>query len=116
VLTAVFLLTLVYFAFVDTLYIGRLAGYVAILEAPPSPLPAPSLPSEPSTQHSAVRIPPETAMVDQDEVILSDTPNPSHEHASSAHELQSMTSSESEGTTADTPSPERKATHEGEPN
>jgi hypothetical protein len=72
-LTAVFLLTLVYFAFVDTLYIGRLAGYVAILEAPPSPLPAPSLPPEPTTQHSAVRIQPETAMVDQDEVILSDT-------------------------------------------
>jgi hypothetical protein len=116
VLTAVFLLTLVYFALVDTLYIGRLAGYVAILEAPPSPLPAPILPAPPSIQHSAFRIQPETAMVDQDEVILSDTPNPSHGHPSSARELESMTSSESEGTTADTPSPERKATHEGEPN
>jgi hypothetical protein len=73
VLTAVLLLTLVYFAFVDTLYIGRLAGYVAILEAPPMP-PPPVVPVAvpPSTDHPATST--EIAMVDQDEVILSDFP------------------------------------------
>ena len=79
VLTAVLLLTLVYFAFVDTLYIGRLAGYVAILEAPPMPPP----PVIPGTMASSIQDPvisPEIAMVDQDEVILSDTPFTSEEH------------------------------------
>src|SRR5215472_3418513 len=35
VLFSVLFLTLLYFAMVDALYVGRLAGYVAILEAPP---------------------------------------------------------------------------------
>jgi len=74
VLTFVLLLTLLYFAIVDTLYIGRLAGYVAILEAPPTPPPAPMPPPAPVPPRSAVSIPPETAMVDQDETILSDIP------------------------------------------
>jgi hypothetical protein len=67
VLSAVLLLTLAYFALADVLYIGRLAAYAAIVEAPPVPPPAPSL--EPSV-HS---IQPVLAMVDQDELILSDT-------------------------------------------
>ena len=74
VLIAVLLLTLIYFTFADSLYIGRLAGYIAILEAPPAP-PPPTLPPEPGTPYSALSIPPEAAMVDQDEPILSDIPN-----------------------------------------
>jgi hypothetical protein len=73
VLSAILLLTLGYFALVDTLYIGRLAGYVAILEAPPAPIEAPIFPPEPSTPQS-LSIQPEAAMVDQNETILSDTP------------------------------------------
>ncbi len=73
VLTFVLLLTLLYFAIVDTLYIGRLAGYVAILEAPPTPPPSTIL-TDPAATPSAVGTPPESAMVDQDEPILSDIP------------------------------------------
>jgi hypothetical protein len=89
VLLAILLLTLAYFAVVDTLHIGRLAGYVAILEAPPAPvvallappsvIPAPATAT--STQHSALSIQPETAMVDQDEPILSDRPQPKSDEA-----------------------------------
>ena len=73
VLIAVFLLTLLYFAFVDTLYIGRLAGYVAILEAPKMP-PPPAVIAvvPPSIDHPATST--EIPMVDQDELILSDSP------------------------------------------
>jgi hypothetical protein len=76
VLTAILLLTLTYFAIVDALYIGRLAGYAAILEAPPpaTPPPPPPMPRL-SIQQSAL-IPPESAMVDQSETILSDTATP----------------------------------------
>jgi hypothetical protein len=113
VLIAVFFLTIVYFAFVDTLYIGRLAGYVAILEAPPIPAPAPILPPERSSQHSAVRIQPETAMVDQGELILSDIPNPVHVHPSQPQAVQSETSSSNEGSMRERgPS---KATQDSEP-
>lgn len=80
VLIAVLLLTLAYFAIVDTLHIGRLAGYVAILEAPPAPvvavLASPPVISAPATatsiQHSAIGIQPEATMVDQDELIIGD--------------------------------------------
>jgi hypothetical protein len=73
VLTAVFLLTLAYFAFVDSLYIGRLAGYVAILEAPTTPPPAvPLAIAPPGTQGPVTSS--EIAMIDQDEPILSDIP------------------------------------------
>jgi hypothetical protein len=74
VVTAVLLLTLVYFAIVDTLYIGRMAGYVAILEAPPIPTSAPVSAEGAiiSNQQSGLSIQPQTAMVDQDELILSD--------------------------------------------
>jgi hypothetical protein len=89
VLIAIVLLTLAYFAIVDTLHIGRLAGYVAILEAPPAPavavLASPSVVSAPATttsiQHSAISLQPETAMVDQDELILSDRPQPKSDEA-----------------------------------
>ena len=72
VLVAVLILTLLYFALVDTLYIARMAGYVAILEGPVVPTAA-SLPIVASTQHSSLSIQPRTAAVDQDELILSDT-------------------------------------------
>jgi hypothetical protein len=72
VLMAVMLLTLLYFALVDTLYLARMAGYVAILEGPVVPIAA-SLPIVASTQHSALSIQPRTSVVDQDELILSDT-------------------------------------------
>jgi len=69
VFSAVLFLTLAYFAIVDALYIGRLAGYVAILEAPPAPPPPPitSLSTGPP-----LAVQPESAMVDQTETILSD--------------------------------------------
>ena len=79
----VLLLTLAYLAVADTLYLARLAGYVAILEAPPvipAAEPSPLLPavtpeSAASTQHSALTIPAVSARVDQDETILSDHPS-----------------------------------------
>jgi hypothetical protein len=68
VLAGLALLTLVYFAVADWLYMARLAGYVCIAEWPesvfaPSPPPAP-LP---------VVLPVETT-IDRDELILSDVP------------------------------------------
>lgn len=64
VIAAIILVTLVYFAVVDWLYMVRLAGYVCIAEMPEAlvasaPLPAP---------------PPQTS-IDRDEPILSDLPN-----------------------------------------
>src|SRR6266478_3644587 len=76
VLAVVFGLTLAYFAIVDTLYVARLAGYVAILEAPPPPVAVlPSAPEAmlPRTGPSTSNIQTGMAMVDQDETILSDT-------------------------------------------
>ena len=82
VLSAVVFLTLVYFALVDTLYVARLAGYVAILEAPPVAEPVrviaePAVPAGlvggQAPQMSAAS---ESAMVDQDELILSDAQQP----------------------------------------
>jgi hypothetical protein len=74
VLTAILLLTLTYFAIVDALYIGRLAGYAAILEAPPPATPPPRPPMPTLSPQQSALIPPESAMVDQSETILSDTP------------------------------------------
>ena len=76
VLGVVLLLTLAYFALVDALYIGRLAGYVAILEAPPPPPPVPAPNPLTSPQNSAEPVVPELAMIDQSENILSDTSTP----------------------------------------
>jgi hypothetical protein len=71
-------LTLAYFAMVDTLYVARLAGYVAILEAPPivpePPLPL-ARPEPPGTlieSEQAGVASSESATVDQDELILGD--------------------------------------------
>jgi hypothetical protein len=78
VMSAVLLLTLLYFAMADSLHIGRLAAYVAILEAPPEPkTPPPLPPTVPGrgTPLSALSIQLASAMVDQDELILSDTPS-----------------------------------------
>ena len=69
VFSAVLFLTLAYFAIVDALYIGRLAGYLAILEAPPAP-PGPPIVSLSTGAPLAVQ--PDSAMVDQTETILSD--------------------------------------------
>jgi hypothetical protein len=93
VLTAVFILTLIYFAVVDTLYVARLAGYVAILEAPP--MPPPLVPeARPDVypvappgavvldEPSARTIPTQDARVDQNELILGD---PGGADSSSAH-------------------------------
>jgi hypothetical protein len=82
ILAAVLLLTFTYFALVDALYIGRLAGYVAIVEAPPAPTPLPVPPILPQDsiqmipQVSAHSLPPGMATVDQSENILSDTSTP----------------------------------------
>jgi hypothetical protein len=80
VLLAVLALTLLYFAIVDTLHVARLAGYVAILEAPPPPPVPPQVSSvevQPvSAQFSAFSSESAAAMVDQDETILSDTVPP----------------------------------------
>ncbi len=66
VLAAVILITLVYFAVVDWLYIARLAGYACIAELPetfaasaPSPTPPPA---------------PVQTTIDRNELILSDIP------------------------------------------
>ena len=79
-LLAVVLLTLLDFANGDALYIGRRAGYVAILEAPPAPAAGSAAqllvtgvpPKAGMTQHSVLRIESRATMVDQDELILSD--------------------------------------------
>jgi hypothetical protein len=72
---AVLLLTFAYFAIVDALYIGRLAGYVAILEAPPAtPGPVPPPPAEPARdlRPAAIGAESTSVRVDQNETILSD--------------------------------------------
>jgi hypothetical protein len=68
VIVGVFLVTLVYFAIVDWLYMARLGGYVCIAEMPDTPvsstpIPIPQLP------------PPAQTTIDREETILSDTPN-----------------------------------------
>ncbi len=64
VLGGVLLVTLLYFAVTDFLYVGRLAAYVAILELPLA-TPQPNLPP------SAIA-PPLATAIDKDEVILCD--------------------------------------------
>jgi len=91
VLLGVLLVTLLYLAAADALYIGRLAGYAAILEAPPPPVQAlpladasvphpPFLQSGPAFADSPSLKPvtesTQTA-VDQTELIVSDRPDAS---------------------------------------
>lgn len=71
ILAGILLVTLVYFALVDALYLGRLAGYVAILEAPVLPPLAPAT-FGPGSPPSGLAIYPANSMVDRDELILSD--------------------------------------------
>lgn len=64
IIVAVILLTLVYCAFVDWLYMARLAGYVCIAEMPETLAEAAALPN-----------PPPATSIDRDELILSDVSN-----------------------------------------
>ena len=73
VFAAVLLVTLVYFAFADWLYMARLAGYVCTAETPLALL-AP-LPPIPPT--SPLRVAPLQTTIDRDEPILSDVPQSS---------------------------------------
>jgi hypothetical protein len=70
VLAGMLFITLAYFAFVDFLYVGRLAAYVSILERP-EPLPVPVLPPTRPEDNPALVA---SSSIDQDELILSDIP------------------------------------------
>jgi hypothetical protein len=71
IISAILLLTLVYFAVVDWLYIARLAGYVCIAEMPDAlVLIAPSFDSPLRSPDAAAQ-----SAIDRDEPILSDLPN-----------------------------------------
>ena len=74
VVGAIILVTLVYFAVVDWLYIARLAGYVCIAQMPEdfTPSAISQIPPAPE-KGSSTGAPPQTA-VDRDEPILSDLP------------------------------------------
>lgn len=93
VLIAMTLITLAYLAVADSLYIGRLAGYAAILEAPAIPSPtqpafdatptfaaapasAGTVPQFASSMDESYQAP--SAAVDQSELILGDTSAESH--------------------------------------
>jgi hypothetical protein len=72
VLGGVLLVTLIYFAVADFLYVGRLAAYVAILELPQAPVASATTTALPSSTRYVER--PGSA-VDPDELILSDLPS-----------------------------------------
>ena len=74
-LAGTLLVTLLYCALADFLYIGRLAGYVAILELPPSSSPVPIRPSVPAGGQGSATIQSGDA-IDRDELILIDLPAP----------------------------------------
>src|ERR1700676_2891348 len=68
IVAGMILVTLIYFAFADWLYLARLGGYVCVAETPLAllaPLPSAQLP----------RTPPLQTRIDRDETILSDLPN-----------------------------------------
>ena len=67
--------TLLYLGVADFLYIGRLAGYVAILELPASPSRVPLRPSVPVSGQPSGAVQSGGA-IDRDELILSDLPAP----------------------------------------
>ena len=73
VVAVMILIAVTYFAIADWLYMGRLAGYVCIVETPQAlfaPLPPEPLPAPPP-----VGAPPVQTTIDRDEPILSDLPN-----------------------------------------
>jgi hypothetical protein len=72
VFLAVLLVTLIYFAVVDFLYVGRLASYVAILVSPEDRI-GPAF-AEPLSTPGGYSVVTASAAVDQDEPILSDVP------------------------------------------
>lgn len=70
IVLVILLLTVIYFAVADWLYMTRLAGYVCILEIPEAlmkPAPMRTLPAPPG--------PPVQTTIDRNELILSDVPN-----------------------------------------
>ncbi len=72
IVAGMILVTLIYLAFADWLYMARLAGYVCIAETPLAllmPLPPAPLP------RTFPRTPPLQTTIDRDEPILSDVPN-----------------------------------------
>jgi len=69
IVAAIILVTLIYFALADWLYIARLAGYISILEMPNIPVTATPLPPSPSRSAPAVAV---SNSIDHDEPILSD--------------------------------------------
>jgi hypothetical protein len=75
VLGGVLLVTLLYFAITDFLYMGRLAAYVAMVEMPDAPVSAettqPPLPEDGTYLDSDTHSSP---AVDATELILSDVP------------------------------------------
>jgi hypothetical protein len=75
VLGGVFVVTLLYFAVTDFLYIGRLAAYVAIVEMPDAPVSAEIAPPQPphGLSHQDANLQSSPA-VDASELILSDVP------------------------------------------
>jgi len=77
VLASVLLVTLIYFAVADFLYVGRLASYVAIVEMPESPVSAeaaPPLLPRGGTYPDPNPNPQSSPAVDPSELILSDVP------------------------------------------
>jgi hypothetical protein len=70
IFAGVLLITLMYFAVADFLYVGRLAAYVAIMELPEAP-PAPAVPPPAGILPTSLSIQPATG-IDRDELILSD--------------------------------------------
>jgi hypothetical protein len=72
VIAGVIVVTLAYFAVVDWLYIARLAGYICVAEMPEAAL-EPSPPVLPPSPAGPVA--PSSALIDRDELILSDIPD-----------------------------------------
>jgi hypothetical protein len=72
VLGGVLLVTLLYCAIADFLYIGRLAAYVAILEMPESPVSAETLPPQLPQVGTYLDLNIQSTAVDANELILSD--------------------------------------------
>jgi len=68
------LVTLVYLALADWLYMARLAGYVCILEMPPAPAASPEVPIPPPPPAGMRVLAPVRTTIDRDELILSDIP------------------------------------------